>query len=132
MNTRFLKTHCLRAALLLGSLCALTLGANAQSAIAKASVPFEFAAAGAMLPAGEYTLDAVHPSGVLLLHGAAGSVAVLTTFSGVVSDTSTARLKFERRDGVAYLSAVEWPGQSVQVMAVFKRVAKGAVAAALR
>ena len=53
MNTRFLKTACL-----LGILGAFSLAADAQSAVAKASVPFEFAAAGAMLPPGEYTVEA--------------------------------------------------------------------------
>jgi len=113
-------------------LSALTLAADAQSAIAKASVPFEFAAGGAMMPAGEYTIDIPDLSGVILLHGAPGnSVALLTTFSGAISRESTSRLIFERRDGVVYLSAVEWPGETAQVMSVFKHVTKGAVAAAI-
>jgi hypothetical protein len=133
MHTRFLKTLSLRAALLMGSLGAMTLAANAQSPVAKASVPFEFAAGGAMLPAGEYTVDVPDLSGVLVLHGSAGnSVALLSTFSGTVPNTTTAKLIFERRDGMVYLSSVEWPGQTAQVMSVFKRVTKGAVAAALR
>src|ERR1700734_1348220 len=133
MNTQFLKTFSLRGALLLGGLCALTLGANAQSAIAKATVPFEFAAGGAMMPAGEYTLDVPDFSGVILLQGPAGnSVALLSTFSGAVSRTASAKLIFERRDGMVYLSAVEWPGQTAQLMSVFRHVTKGAVAAALR
>jgi hypothetical protein len=132
MNARFLKTLSVRAALLLGGLSALSLAADAQSAMAKATVPFEFAAGGSMMPAGEYTIDAPDLSGVLLLHGASGnSVALLTTLSGAVSTTSNARLIFERRDGMAYLSSVEWPGETVQVMSVFKHVTKGAVAAAI-
>ncbi|HTC89880.1 MAG TPA: hypothetical protein VK686_16345 [Bryobacteraceae bacterium] len=132
MNARFLKTLSVRAALLLGGLSALSLAALAQSPIARANVPFEFAAGGAMLPAGEYTLDVADLSGVLLLHGASGnSVALLTTSSGAISNTSTAKLTFERRDGTAYLSSVEWPGETVQVMSVFKHVTKGAVAAAI-
>ncbi|HTB17711.1 MAG TPA: hypothetical protein VK708_06320 [Bryobacteraceae bacterium] len=133
MNARFLKTHALRATLLLGGLCALTLAANAQMSIAKASVPFEFAAAGAMLPAGEYTIDVTGFSGILLLRGSAGnSVALLSTLSGTASNTTAAKLIFEHRDGMAYLSAVEWPGETAQVMSVFKHVTKGAVAAAIR
>lgn len=133
MHTRFLKTHSFRAALLLGGLYALTLAANAQSVVAKANVPFEFAAGGAMMPAGEYTVDAAGVSGVILLHGTAGtSVALLSTFSSAVSDTPTARLIFEKRDGMVYLSAVQLPGETAQVMSAFKRVTKGAVAAAIR
>jgi|SRR5579863_5539899 len=133
MNSRFLKTHALRAALLFGGLCALTLAANAQSAIAKASVPFEFAAGGAMLPAGDYTVDVPDLSGVIVIRGTAGnSVALFSTFSGAAPETTTAKLIFERRNGTVYLSALAWPGQSVQVMSPFKRVTKGAVAATLR
>lgn len=133
MNTRFLKTLSLRGALLLGSLGALALGANAQTKLAKASVPFEFAAGGAMMPAGEYTLDVSDLSGVILLRGSSGnSVALISTFPGTASDKTAASLIFERRDGVAYLSAVQWPGQTMQLMSVFKHVSKGAVAAALR
>lgn len=133
MNTRFVKILSLRAALLLGSLGAFTLAANAQSAITKANVPFEFAASGAMMPAGEYSVEVADLSGVLLLHGSAGnSVALLTTISGVVPPTTSAKLIFERRDGMAYLAAVEWPGQSARVVSTFKPITKGAVAAALR
>ena len=133
MNTRFLPTHILRGALLLGGLCALTLAANAQSTIARASVPFEFAAGGAMLPAGEYTVDVPDMSGLIVLRGSDGnSVALLTTFSDTVPHTTAARLIFQRRDGMAYLSAVAWPDKSASVMSAFKHISKGTVAAALR
>jgi hypothetical protein len=133
MNTRFLKTLSLRSALLVSSLCALTLAANAQSPIARASVPFEFAAGGAMFPAGEYTVQVADVSGVIVLHGPAGnSAALLSTISGTLSGAATAKLVFERRAGVVYLSSVEWPGQTAQVMSVFQHVTKGTVAAALR
>ena len=132
MNTRFVKTHSLSAALLLGSLGALTLAANAQSVIAKANVPFEFAAGGAMMSPGEYTVDVPDLSGVILLHGADGnSIALLTTFSGAISRTTTAKLLFERRDGMVYLAGIEWPDQSARVMSPFRRVTKGAATAAL-
>ena len=89
MITRFLTTHALRAALLLGSLGMLSLAANAQSSIAKANVPFEFAAGGAMMAPGQYTVEVTDLSGVILLHGEAGnSVALFSTFSGAVSDAT--------------------------------------------
>src|ERR1700733_40620 len=132
MNTRFLKTLSVRAALVLGGLSALSLAASAQSPSAKANVPFEFAAGGAMMPAGEYTIDVPDLSGVIFLHGASGnSAALLTTFSGAVSTAPSARLIFERRDGTVYLSSVELPGETAQVMSVFKHVTKGAVAASI-
>ena len=66
-----------------------------------------------MMPAGEYTVNVPDLSGVLLLHGSAGnSVALFSTFSGEIPNTTSAKLIFERRDGMVYLSAVEWPDQS--------------------
>lgn len=133
MHTRFLKTLSLRAALLLGSLGALTMAANAQSVIAKANVPFEFAASGAMMPTGFYSLEMSDLSGVVLLRGPSGNtVELLTTFTAMPPATSSAKLIFERRNGMPYLSAIEWPGESARVMSPFKRITKGAVAAALR
>ena len=128
MITRFLTI-----AGLAGVLSVFAVAANAQIAIARVAVPFEFAAGGAMMPAGEYTVEIPDLSGVLLLHGSAGnSVALLTSFSGVIPNTTSAKLVFERRDGMAYLSVVEMPDQNVHVMSAFKRITKGAVAAALR
>lgn len=132
MNTRFLNTICVRAALLLGSLGALSMSAHAQLALTRATVPFEFAASGVMMPAGQYTIDASDTSSVILLRGSSGSaIVLLSTFSGTVSN-SGAKLIFERHDGMAYLSGVEWPGQSARIVFALKPVSKGAVAAALR
>ena len=127
MITRFLKTI-----FSLGALSVFALAANAQSPVARVTVPFEFAASGAMMPAGEYTIDVPDLSGVLLLRGSGNSVALLTTLSGTISKTTTAKLIFDRRDGMAYLSTIEWPEQSAHVMSAFKRITKGTVAAALR
>lgn len=127
MNIRFLKI-----AGLLGALGVFTLAANAQSAVARATVPFEFAAGGAMMPAGDYTVEASDLSGVILVRGTASSVALFTTYSGTLPNTGTAKLIFERRDGMVYLSSVAWPDQSVHVVSAFKHVNKGVVAAALR
>ncbi|MGP0071516.1 MAG: hypothetical protein ACLPWF_06240 [Bryobacteraceae bacterium] len=127
-----LKTFSIRSVFLLGSLGALALGANAQSLVAKANIPFEFAAGGTMMPPGDYSLDVPNFSGVVLLHGSAGnSVALLTTVSGATAPATSAKLIFERRDGMAHLTAVEWPGQSALVIPVFQRVTKGAATAAL-
>jgi hypothetical protein len=127
MNTRSLNIACL-----LGALGVFALTADAQSPVAKATVPFEFAAGGAMMPPGEYTVD-VPVSGVIVLHGSAGnSVALLTISSGLVTLSNTAKLLFERRDGMAFLSGVDWPNQSVRMASPFMRVAKGAASASLR
>jgi hypothetical protein len=128
MNTRFLKI-----AGLLGLLGAFSFAANAQSAVAKATVPFEFAAGGAMLPPGEYTVDIPDFTGVLVIHGTAGSsIAFLTVTSENAPPSNTTKLIFERRDGVAYLAGVEYPNKSVRLMSPFMHVVKGAATAALR
>jgi len=126
MKARFLNIACL-----LGALGVFTLAANAQSAVANASVPFEFAAGGAMMPPGEYTID-VPVSGVIVLHGDAGnSVALLTVSSEMPAPSATAKLLFERRDGMAFLAGVEWPNQSVRLASPFMHIAKGAATAVL-
>jgi hypothetical protein len=128
MNTRFLHI-----AFLAGALGVFALAASAQSPIAKASVPFEFAAGGAMMPPGEYTFEAPDFAGVIFLHGSSGnSVALLTVPSGLVTPSGTAKLYFERRDGMAFLAGVDWPTQSVRLASPFMRVPKGAASASLR
>jgi hypothetical protein len=127
MNTRFLNIACL-----LGALGVFALAADAQSAVAKATVPFEFAAGGAMLPPGEYTVD-VPVSGAIVLHGSTGNSVVLLTFSADLAPlSSTAKLLFERRDGMTFLSGVEWPNQSVRLTSPFMRIVRGAASASLR
>lgn len=121
----------LRVSILAGTLAALTLTAHAQAPMARVSVPFEFAAGGAMMPPGEYTVSMADLSGVLLLKGSTGtSVVLFTTFSSGTSRTGMTQLVFDRRDGMPYLSAVESPDQSAHVISPFKAVTKGATLAA--
>lgn len=127
-----LKTFSFRSVLVLAGLCTMALAAQAQSVVAKAKVPFEFAAGSSMMPAGEYTVEVPELSGVILLHGDSGSNVVLfTTASPAPALTSSVKLVFERRDGMAYLAGVEWPGASTHVIPVFRRITKGVTTAAL-
>lgn len=131
MNTRFLKTLAVRSALLMGSLGAVTMAARAQAPLTKATVPFEFAAGGMMMPAGDYTIEVPDISGVMLLRGSQANVALITTFSGAMSPGTSVKLVFERRDGMAYLSGVQWPDKTALVMSSFRPPVKAAVTAAL-
>jgi len=127
MNTRFLNI-----AFLVSALGVFAGAACAQSPVAKASVPFEFAAGGEMMPAGEYTVD-VPISGVIVLHGSASNPVVLLTIStGLATPSGTAKLLFERRDGMAFFAGVDWPNQSVRLVPPFMNVPKGAASASLR
>jgi hypothetical protein len=126
MKAQFLNIACF-----LGALGVFTLAANAQSPLAKASVPFVFAAGGAMMPPGEYTID-IPVSGVMVLHGDAGnSVALLTVSVDMPAPSAKAKLVFERRDGIAFLAGAEWPDQSVRLASPFMHVTKGAATAVL-
>lgn len=126
------KTFSFRSVLLLGGLCALTFAAQAQAPIARAKVPFDFATGRTMMPAGEYTIEAPELSGVILLHGDSGSsVLLFTTSSPAPVSTASPKLVFERRDGMAHLAGLEWPGGSTHVIPVFQRVTKGVTTAAL-
>ena len=125
MSTRFLNIACL-----LGALGVFSLAADAQ--VARASVPFEFAAGGAMMPPGDYMVDLLDYSGALLLRGPSGnSVALLTMTTDPPAASSKCKLLFERRDGMPYLAGVEWPTQSVRLTAPFMHVSKGAATAVL-
>ena len=128
MIARFVKIACF-----LGALSVFAVAGSAQTMIATAKVPFEFAAAGAMMPAGEYTVDVPDFSGVLVLRGSTGSsVALLTVASQVAAPSGTAKLVFARRDGMAYLSSVQWPNHSILIVSPPVHQAKAPVTAALR
>jgi hypothetical protein len=123
----------LRVSILAGILATLSVSVHAQYPIARASVPFEFAAGGAMMAPGEYTVSMADVSGVIILKGSTGtSVALFTTFSAAPSRTAVTQLIFERRAGMPYLSAVEWPDQTAHLMSPFKAVTRGGATAALR
>ena len=127
MNTRFLNI-----ALLASALGVFALAADAQSPLTRANVPFEFAAGGEMMPPGEYTLD-VPVSGVIVLHGSSSNAVVLLTISsGLATPSGTAKLLFERRDGMAFFAGADWPDQSVRLVPPFMKIPKGAATATLR
>jgi len=127
-----LRTFSCRGVLVLAGLCAMTFAAQAQSLIAKAKVPFEFAAGSTMMPAGEYTIEVPNVSGVILLHGDSGSsVALFTTSSSAPALSSSVNLIFERRDGMAHLAGIERPGESARVIQVYQHITKGVTTAAL-
>jgi hypothetical protein len=127
-----MKTRFLNIALLASALGVFALAANAQSPIARANVPFEFAAGGAMMPPGEYTVH-VPVSGVIVLRGSSNnSVTLLTVASGLVAPSGAAKLVFERRDGMAFFAGVDSPSETVRLVPPFMNVPKAATTAALR
>jgi hypothetical protein len=121
MITRFVKTVGL-----LGALGVFTLSA-ADMPFARATVPFEFAAGGSMMPAGDYIIDLPDFTGVVVLHGPQSASVVLLTTASETTSASGSKLLFERHDGMAYLTGVQGPDKSVKVPVA--RIVKVATAA---
>ena len=119
MTKRFARFVCL-----LGSIGAFAATVNAQNALANVHVPFEFAAGGKMLPAGDYMLESPDLSSVLIIRGASKSVALLAMTASPGTMTSTARLVFERKDGELFLSGVELPDETFHLTSPFTNLPK--------
>jgi hypothetical protein len=127
MKTRFVNIACLVGA----ALAVFAQTAPAQG-LTRVSVPFEFAAGASMMPAGDYIIDMPN-SGVLILHGPAGASATLLTIaSNTTTGSASAKLHFERKDGVTYLSGVDSLDESVRLASPFMRLGKVAASASLR
>jgi hypothetical protein len=69
-------------------------------------VPFPFVAAGKALPPGDYILQASGESGMVIVHGAAGSVALLTR-STEPKQADEPGVRFVSIDGQNYLDQIE-------------------------
>lgn len=103
-----MKNRLWRVVCLAGSIGAFTATVNAQDALANVHIPFEFAAGGKMLPAGDYMLES-DMSSVLVIRGTARSAALLMVTEGPAVAGSKAELTFERRNGELFLSGVKLP-----------------------
>jgi len=109
---------------LLGGIAAITVTMNAQTALVNVHVPFEFAAGGKMLSAGDYMVESPDFSSVLVLRSASKSVALLALTSAPGTATSTARLVFERKGGELFLSGIELPEETFHLTAPFMNLPK--------
>ena len=93
-------------------MCLLGVGVSARAQDADAvvvSVPFQFVAGGATLPAGEYRIDRVSPgtNRELAIHGydKGNAFLVPVTFDQAATDLPT--LSFERVGGKYFLSRIK-------------------------
>lgn len=108
----------------LAGLGAFTATVNAESALANVHIPFEFAAGGKMLPAGDYTLESPDMSSVLVIRGTSRSAALLAVTAAPTESTNKAQLVFERKNGELFLSGVELPEHSFHLTAPLLNASK--------
>jgi len=108
-----LKT--MRNSVVLGVIAVLTIGtAQAQSGTVSVSIPFDYFAAGKMLPAGEYTVQSGIANGVLVLWNRERNASAMLSGSFLGSNKPhDARLIFNRYGASYFLSEI-WasPGSS--------------------
>jgi hypothetical protein len=107
-----MKTLHVIALLVFTCLLGLSVGAHAQDVDGVVvTVPFDFVAGGATLPAGQYRINSVNP-GVnreLLIHSYNGGAFVLpVAFDGVLTDQPT--LSFQHIGDRYFLSKIKTPG----------------------
>ena len=103
----------LTGALMLTCLLGVGISAKAQDADAVVvSVPFEFVAGGATLPAGEYRINRANPGVTRELairgYGKGGAFLSPLAFDDVANDMPT--LSFEHVGGKYFLSRIKTPG----------------------
>jgi len=109
-----LKT--IRNGMVLGAIAFLTIAtAQAQSETVSVSIPFDYFAAGKILPAGEYTVQSGVANGVLVLRNRENGMSAMVTGSFVESNKprADASLLFHRYGDRYFLSEI-WtsPGSS--------------------
>ena len=108
-----MKTFHITALLVFACLIGLNVGTRAQDVDGVVvTVPFDFVAGGATLPAGQYRINRVNP-GVnreLLIHSYSngGAFVLPVVFDGVLTDQPT--LSFEHIGSRYFLSKIKTPG----------------------
>ena len=115
MKTRLRKFSALAAILLASAIAP----ARAQSGNAlRIHIPFAFVAGGHKLPPGDYTIQEIGPSGLLLItgRGADTSAAVLTSAGGPINAGRDPGATFDGRGAERYLSQVQLFGEPTRIV----------------
>ena len=115
--------------------CLLGVGVSARAQDADAvvvSVPFEFVAGGATLPAGEYRIDRANPGVTRELairgYGKGGTFLSPVAFDEVANDMPT--LSFEHVGGKYFLSKIKTPGGVYTIAASREMITLGRMSTA--
>jgi hypothetical protein len=116
-------------------MCVLGVGVSARAQDADAvvvSVPFEFVAGGATLPAGEYRINRANPGVTRELairgYGKGGTFLSPVAFDGVENDMPT--LSFEYVGGKYFLSRIKTPGGVYTIAASREMITLGRMSTA--
>jgi hypothetical protein len=83
---------------------------SAQSTVMRASIPFDFYVADALMPAGNYTVSPLAGRSVISFADRNGHAAVVMTIPVWNQNPDTNRLVFNRYGNAYFLSQVDWAG----------------------
>ncbi|OHE76269.1 MAG: hypothetical protein A2107_14540 [Verrucomicrobia bacterium GWF2_62_7] len=82
--------------------------AAASSALARADIPFDFLAAGKLLPAGRYTIEPAGAPSIVLIRGDGGHAALASIQPSFLSKDGTPQLVFDKSAGTPKLAGVRY------------------------
>lgn len=82
--------------------------AAASSALARADIPFDFLAAGKLLPAGRYTIEPAGAPSTALIRGDGGHAALASIQPSLGSKDGTPQLVFDKSSGTPKLAGVRY------------------------
>jgi hypothetical protein len=84
--------------------------------IIKVTIPFQFIAGKAVLPAGEYQIKQENNSGLIVINGDKASAMVITTSGEAVSSKRANTLNFEKSTSGPVLREVKLSGTTSSVL----------------
>jgi hypothetical protein len=85
---------------------------SAQSAVMRATIPFDFYVVNTLMPAGEYTVSPLAQGSVLSLNDENGHVTSAVTIRVTNQHPDSSRLIFNRYGNTYFLSELDWAGYS--------------------
>ena len=82
--------------------------AAAPAVLARADIPFDFLAAGKLMPAGHYTIEQATSPATVLIRGDSGHAALASIQPSLASKDGTPHLVFEKSSGTPRLAGVRY------------------------
>ena len=104
--TNWFRSTCVLTALAL--VLILAAPASASSALAKADIPFDFLAAGKLMPAGRYTIELAGAPATVFIRGDRGHSALASIQPAFASKDGTPQLVFDKSAGTPRLVGVRY------------------------
>ena len=82
----------------------------------KVTIPFQFIAGKAVLPAGDYQIKQENGSGLIVINGEKGSAMVITTAGSQIAEKNPSTLMFEKSESGPVLKEVKLSGATSSVI----------------